>query len=83
MEGTGSPLLATSTAAFVAARGNEQGSERAQRVPIKFADQPQALSEQETEATPSAGHPFGSSQEFVRGPRDSLACMGRRETMGG
>ena len=51
MEGTGSPLLATSTAAFVAARGNEQGSERAQRVPIKFADQPQALSEQETEAT--------------------------------
>ena len=45
----------------------------------------QALSEQETEATPSAGHPFGSSQEFVRGPplnqEFMLACMGRRETM--
>ena len=62
----GSPFFASrAAAASTAEKGNEQGSERAQRVPIKLADQPQALSEQETEATLSAGHPFGSHQEFV------------------
>jgi len=81
-----SPSFVASAAASAAARGNEQGSDQDRQVLIEYTEQPQALSEQETEATPSAGHPFGSSQEFVRGPplnqEFMLACMGRlRETM--
>jgi len=46
-----SPSFAASAAASAAARGNEQGSEGAQQVLIELTEQPQALSEQETEAT--------------------------------
>ena len=54
-------------------KGQNETQDR--QVLIEYTEQPQALSEQETEATPSAGHPFGSSQEFVRGPPRGFAGM--------